>query len=290
MLPKFPSNLTLRWQICALFAAFLAVCPTSATQPTTACPDHFAGATPPQLTNARLAPKTRELCAQGFAVLHSGVTRSPLFAAEHLSRASLTAAKEQVRVNSFRADTRLALDDRAELRDYVRSGYDRGHLAPSGNMPTEDAQDESFLLSNIVPQDPTNNRFLWSGIESTTRLLAKRSGGLYVVTGAIYSSGQLSTVGDRVIVPTHLYKALYDPVTGQTAAYLVRNDDLPQYATIDLATLERLSGVRVFPGVATKRRSIDLPGPFTRGAATSRYQRVSYGVLFDLAQKNTIQP
>ena len=147
-------------------------------------------------------------------------------------------------------------------------------------MPTETAQNESFMLSNIVPQNADNNRRLWSGIESTTRLLGKRSGELYVVTGTIYSGSRLSTVGDRVTVPTHLYKALYDPKTGESAAYIVRNDETPQFATVDLATLQQLSGVRVFPGVQNLTRSIDLPGPFLRGAAANRYQRVPYGALF----------
>ena len=264
----------------ALILGCLALAWSAVASAAGTCPQHYAGGMQPVVTNPRLAVETHELCSTNFAVLHSGVTRSPIYAAEHLTRVSLSDAKQQVRVNTFRPDLRLPSEQRAELRDYVRSGYDRGHLAPSGNMPTETAQDESFMLSNIVPQNADNNRHLWSGIESTTRLLGKRSGELYVVTGTIYSGSRLFTVGDRVAVPTHIYKALYDPKTGESAAYIVRNDETPQFATVDLPTLQRLSGVRVFPGVRNLTRGIDLPGPFLRGAAANRYQRVSYGALF----------
>ena len=243
------------------------------------CPEHYT-ARPPLLVNARLQVKTRELCSRMFAVLHSGLTRTPLYAAERLTRVNIGSAQEQVRYNDFHPDSRLPADERAELRDYARSGFDRGHLAPSGDMPDIDAQQESFALSNMIPQNPRNNRYLWSGIETTTRMLAKRLGSLFVVTGTIYSGSDLQSIGNGVVVPTHIYKALYDPATGETAAYVVANDDSRRYATIDLRTLERLSGVRVFPSRQVGGRHMELPTPAQRGSKGELYERVSYALLF----------
>jgi endonuclease G len=52
----------------------------------TACPQHFAAGQPPVVTNPRLEPRTQEICFRAFAVLHSGVSRAPLYAAEYLTR------------------------------------------------------------------------------------------------------------------------------------------------------------------------------------------------------------
>ena len=68
----------------------------------------------------------------------------------------------------------LPADGRASLEDYVRSGFDRGHLAPAGDMPTVSAQAESFSLANIVPQNRVLNRGLWSDIEESTRKVGRR--------------------------------------------------------------------------------------------------------------------
>jgi len=60
--------------------------------------------------------------------LYSGVTRTPLYSAEHLTKARIEAAKGVRRHNAFHAEKRLPKADRSELRDYAKSGYDRGHM------------------------------------------------------------------------------------------------------------------------------------------------------------------
>lgn len=253
-------------------AAALAQSPAAFAQ--TSCSQHYAGA-PPQLVNVKLQAKTRELCSTQFAVLHSGITRTPIYSAELLTRETVRDAKEQVRYSTFHPDPRLPADERSDLRDFVRSGFDRGHMAPSGNMPTLEAQQESFALSNIIPQYPQNNRYLWAGIESATRQMAKKATRLYVISGAMFTGAQIKTVGGRVMVPTHLFKAIYNPKTGEAAAYLVRNDGGGQYAMVDLATIERLSRIRPFSGAKFRVSEMALPAPITRGSKASGYQRVT---------------
>jgi endonuclease G len=92
------------------------------------CPAFFAGGQPPALLNPRLASRTHGLCYDAYAALASGVTRGPLWSAEHPTRESLQAARGLSRVNLFHAEDALPVEDRAELADYLRSGYDRGHL------------------------------------------------------------------------------------------------------------------------------------------------------------------
>ena len=79
--------------------------------------------------------------------------------------------------------------------NYRRSGYDRGHMTPSGDMPDEHAQQQTFSLANMVPQTAALNRGVWEGIESAVRDLAVRQGELYVVTGPVFAGQELKSIG-----------------------------------------------------------------------------------------------
>jgi endonuclease G len=68
----------------------------------------------------------------------------PIYVAEKLNRQTIMMQKETERTNRFFADARLPRE-RAELSDYKNSGYDRGHMAPAGNMATPEAMAQSFL-------------------------------------------------------------------------------------------------------------------------------------------------
>ena len=97
-----------------LLAVLLAALPGSAALPdggvSGSCTVHFAGGTAPVLVNQRLVSRTRGLCNRAFATLHSGLTRTPLYSAEHLTAAGLEAARDMRRVNTFHPDDRLPAD------------------------------------------------------------------------------------------------------------------------------------------------------------------------------------
>ena len=50
----------------------------------TQCPQHFAAGSAPVVANPKLQSRTQEVCFEAFAVLHSGISRTPLYSAEHL--------------------------------------------------------------------------------------------------------------------------------------------------------------------------------------------------------------
>ena len=225
------------------------------------CPGLFAGGQPPALLNAKLAARTHGLCFHAFAVLDSGVTRGPLWSAEHPTVAGLDAARRQRRVNRFHPEDALAEDDRAELADYARSGYDRGHMTPSGDMPTPDAQQQSFSLANMVPQTPVLNRGVWERIESAVRRLARREGELYVVTGPVFEGADLQALQGRVLVPTSTWKAVYDPVAGAAGAYVCTNTSAPECQVVAVADLARLTGLDPFPAIAEVVKAVPAMPP-----------------------------
>ena len=198
-------------------------------------------------------------------MLHSGVTRTPLYAAEHLTRKNLNAASQLPRKDSFHAEDALPEGDRAELRDYERSGYDRGHMAPNADFATRKAQAESFSLANMVPQVHANNAGVWAGIESAARQLASTEGDLYVVTGPAFVGTNLKKVGN-VLVPTHLWKVIYSPAQQRAGAYLVTNDETGNYVVMTVSKLEKMVGINLLPGVPQKVRDagMTLPKPTLR--------------------------
>lgn len=222
----------------------------------------------PDILNVKLLPKTKELCYSAFALMHSGSSRTPLWSAEHLTRETLR--KKTKRSNDFYEEELLDSDERARLSDYSHSGYDRGHMAPSADMPTKLAQHECFTLANMVPQNSDSNRGIWAAIESSTRTLAKEKGELYVITGPLFIGNSLGRLKNRVLIPTKIYKAIYDPSTKKGAAYIVDNISDDDYNVVSIMELEQISGIRFFPQMKSsdKQTAIKLPNPFNTAGAT----------------------
>ena len=244
-----------------LCSALLLLSGIQAFAATSGCGQHYVGQRAPDIINRKLGVNARELCFSAFGVVHSGVTRTPLWSAEHLTREAVEAAANLPRVDGFHPEAQLPRAERAELSDYARSGYDRGHMSPNKDMPTVAAQHESFSLSNMVPQNPNNNRILWEGIESAVRGLAKRDGDLYVITGPLFEGANLDVLRGRVYVPTKLFKLVYDPRRGAAAAYLAPNASGMAYQVVSVAQLSAMAGVDFLPGVSARIKETMMPLP-----------------------------
>ncbi|AET95228.1 hypothetical protein BSFA1_79600 (plasmid) [Burkholderia sp. SFA1] len=254
--------------------AVLAAASLTANAYQTNCADSYLHGTAPVITNAKLAHKTKALCFQEFAVVHSGISRTALWSAEHLTADRVKAAREIDRVNSFHAEERLDSNDRAELADYAHQrGLDRGHLAPSGDMATPSAQLESFSLGNVVAQNAILNRHLWADIEKSVRRLAEKRGDIYTITGPLFSGGTVRQLNGRVLVPTRIFKIVVDTRTGRGAAYVADNEPVDDYSVMSIAELEQVAGINFFPGMsdAAKRDAMPLPRPTTRGYSSQGY-------------------
>ena len=216
-----------------------------------ACPQFFAYGKPPVVA-AR--PGNRALCYDAFAILHSGESKTPVFVAEKLNAGAMSDA-HQKRSNKFFADARLPYAERATLDDYAGSGYDRGHMAPAGDMRSAQAMAQSFSLANMVPQAPEHNRGVWAkSVEEATRKYAERaSGDVFVITGPFFkpSIAQSQSIGPgRVHVPKYLYKLVYDQNKNRAWAYWQENDNATRgSAPISYAELMKRTGIQFLPGV-----------------------------------------
>ncbi len=140
----------------------------------------------------------------------------------------------------------------ADWRNYKNSGYDRGHLCPAGDRRfAYDAFHETFLTSNISPQNHDFNAGIWNKLEQKTRYWAKKYDGVYVVTGGVLKKG-LPTIGDeKVAVPQYFYKIIVDASNKKhkAIAFLIPNQPVEnsfyQYVvTID--EIEKQTGIDFF--------------------------------------------
>lgn len=264
----------------------LAACLAMPAWATIQCREQFAAGVAPTVTNPKLMPRTQEVCFESYAVLNSGISRTPIYSAEHLTRANVELAKTLSRHDSFHPESSLPAQDRAELNDYARSGFDRGHMSPNGDMANRSAQAESFSLANMVPQVHTNNAGVWAGIEGAARQMALSEGEIYVVSGPAFIGSDLQRIGN-VLVPTHLWKVLYSPAQHRAGAYVITNDDTRTYSSVTVSDLEKMIGVSLLPGLSQKIRDsgMELPKPSSQpGGNRRKSQAVDEFALRDFSR------
>lgn len=216
--------------------------------------------TEPVIHLPKMAEQSQFLCFDGYVGRASYISKSNLYSAEYLTAARLNSKIE--RENTFHEESELPKGKRAELNDYRRSGFDRGHLAPSADMPTEKSQYESFSLANMVPQNSEHNRKTWSKIESKTRYITKKYGEVYVVTLPIYGDlngnlpKQMKAIGDnQVYIPNYMAKGIYIPKTNQGIAIISPNDASYSVSVVSLNELDKAANITIFPNMSASVKS-----------------------------------
>ncbi|CAH0995403.1 hypothetical protein EMA8858_01524 [Emticicia aquatica] len=132
----------------------------------------------------------------------------------HLSTAWKGATE---RTNNFRPDQTLPNGwYKVQTDDYTNSGFDRGHLCPSDDRDgSYEDNDETFLMTNIAPQAPNNNRGLWADLEAYSRKIAESGNELYIIAG-VYGKGGTGSNGGKtstlengkVVVPESFWKVI----------------------------------------------------------------------------------
>jgi len=151
------------------------------------------------------------------------------------------------RKNNFKQDTSVPTES-ATLNDYKGSGYDRGHLKPAGDaMCTQEAMDETFLMSNMAPQEASFNRGMWKTLEGYVRTLAEGNDSIYVYTGGVLTDN-LRKINNRVSVPKTFYKVIYEFKDGNvnTLCFMLPNkkiDGVLFMYKVDLDKVEKITGI-----------------------------------------------
>jgi endonuclease G len=172
----------------------------------------------PRLRRAADFGVTYLVTRDGYALEESEKDKIPVWVCERITRDQVTGPLTGGRIR-FRADPLLPVEARAVDADYVRSGYDRGHQAPLANQTrSQRLRDETFFLSNVVPQNSRLNQQAWAALEERVRDWAADRDTIYSITGPLFwdpreddpstARGyvEYEWIGNRVSVPTHLYK------------------------------------------------------------------------------------
>ena len=149
------------------------------------------------------------LVRRGFAVGYSNKYRQAVWVSYILSAENL-ALPQLKRGGKFQADPAVRRDP-VHSGEYVRSGFDRGHLAPAADMTYSfETMRNSFYMTNISPQLPACNRGIWKRLETQVRRWAVREGELYVITGPIFDRKPVRMGRRGLPVPAAFYKVILD--------------------------------------------------------------------------------
>ncbi len=191
---------------------------------------------------------------EGYALLHDGNKKVPLWVSYHLTKEDLEGTTG--RTDNFRPDPKLPEGKRAELSDYKGSGYDRGHMAPAGDMKrSKKVMSESFYLSNMCPQEAGLNRYKWRILEEKTRGFTLAKGESWIITGPVFmdidGDGNKDCLGkigtNKVWAPTHFYKIIVTK-NGEIKAisFLMPNKkparDIEDYQ-VPIDSIEKITGL-----------------------------------------------
>ncbi|MEI6775477.1 MAG: DNA/RNA non-specific endonuclease [Chloroflexales bacterium] len=174
------------------------------------------------------------------------------------------------RSNVFKSDATLPKDKEwyhVKTDDYTGSGYDRGHMCPSADRSAvQDDNDATFILTNILPQAPNNNRGTWEQLESDSRSWVRKGHVLYVIAGG---DGESGTIADgKILVPGHTWKVIVvmpkgesdiTKITAETPVIAVRipnnlNEKLGDWKTyqVTVADIEAVTGYHFFTNLSSE--------------------------------------
>ena len=218
----------------------------------------------------------KRICRPGYALLHNAETKNPDWVIELLTRKNLPGTA--VRKDNFKAEPEIPRGEnkRAELCNYRKSGFDRGHQAPAADFKRDQKlMDDSFYLSNMAPQvGPSFNRGIWARLEERVRDLVRSRRRLYVITGPIYDAPDLGGPDKAFIwgncvrednrsgvaVPDGFYKILYDSRRRRALAFVFPNERLRNRKVAEfratIRDVEELTGLNFFPRMSRRTQNI----------------------------------
>lgn len=196
---------------------------------------------------------------KAYIVSYNKDSRIPNWVAWHLIAQHVDG--DIPRSNDYREDFDVPAP-RATNEDYKGSGWSRGHMCPAGdNKWDATAMSESFLLSNMCPQDASLNSGVWNKIEFDCRQWAKKYGDLYIVCGPLFLNREHESIGvNKVVVPEAFFKVILClQGSPKGIGFIVRNNEGKKKRDSFVNTIddvERVTGMDFFPSLPDSIESV----------------------------------
>lgn len=217
-----------------------------------------------------------------YALSYNGRLGGPNWVSWHLQQSDLGSAER----SAFRPNTSLPVALQIRPGDYKGSGFDRGHVCPSGDRTARASDNEAtFEMSNMLPQAPALNQHVWKDLEDHCRELARAGNELYIAAGGAGSAGRIAD--GKVNVPAACWKVILVLPRGnndlarinarsRVIAVAMPNKDTDDVAQsswsryiVNPARIERTLGLRFFSNLPAATREA-LIGSLDRGEDDSR--------------------
>lgn len=196
----------------------------------------------PQTTNVQ------PLCQQAYLVGYDAAAKLPKFVTYELLPNNALGCV--ARTNAFATNQFVPNGPRPD--DYAGTGYDKGHMAPDGDLSWDvQVEFESFLMTNMSPQAGSLNRGIWKLLETSIRgWVVQRNQSYTIYVGGIYD-GNDKKIGQGVVVPHAFYKIVINNQTKEiagwgfphTAPYPNLGNDLTKFR-VPVAQLMQQAGVQ----------------------------------------------
>lgn len=205
---------------------------------------------------------------EGYSLRYNSDCKIPHWVSYVISKDSLTGNIS--RTNDFREDSELR-GPQASLEDYRRSGYNRGHMARAGLYTTSrKLKSESFILSNIVPQEGyMNQNGAWRKAEDFEEDSIVKFGEIQIISGPVLD-GNMQRIGpNEVCVPNYLFKVLYRGGRNpQGIAFIIPNFRTSEYYrsyAVSIDEVERLTGLDFLSNLSDREeRAVEASFDFSQ--------------------------
>jgi endonuclease G len=179
------------------------------------CPQFFADGVVP------VVPNTIVLCKKRYAIGYNPAKGTPVWVAEKITAANVVNA-DQPRKDNFRPDPAIPFNHQATIKAFIGTHFDKGHMVPFEDLADDSvAADESFFMTNMVPQVDKMNRGIWKALEMKTRKLTTK-GDIFVINVPIFDA-KVEMLSDGTPIPARIAKLTFIPKTKESFIAILPN-------------------------------------------------------------------